>query len=594
MKLINTAVLAVIAAGSNATLFNAYFADWARYHKGIYKHEASDVAPVAGRIDYIMHSFTYFCPPAGTSPMPYWGKAPYGSCSDATEYELMSVDPSDSGAARTFEGFKATNSRLRVLFSVGGWNFPSHFFSQMASTKANRAKFIKSAVAWMDKYGFDGLDLDWEYPCSAPRHDPVKIACTSFRDVYDAGGACPADKNNLPLLMEEMRAAFGKSKLITIASQAAQKNWENMNLAKTDKYIDYWHIMSYDYTVSDVTGSPLTGANAPLYGPQNVPAGVESWSIDYTVQGYLNASVPKEKIVVGVPFYGHTWYAPDTADWKKFGVTAKIQGECCGVFGQTYGAKYGHASQQCGTLMYSEIVNSKPTIFYDNVTKSNIGYAETDSQDMAKGTWTSFNDKQSISKITAYVLEKGLAGLFIFDTSMDTVTSGGKWTYELMNSIADQIGSHGHRPVPTPPPPPSPGPPPPPPTPPPTSCGCKSINVGVTDGWCCSNCHNVPPNCPATDCKCSVPTPPPPPTPPPTPPTAPPTPGPPTPPTPPPPTPPPTPSPPTPPPTPSPPTPPPTPCHKAYIGCANSADCCGSCACTAGSCRPTKPGAGSC
>lgn len=352
----------------------------------------------------------------------------------------------------------------------------------------------------MAKYGFDGIDLDWEYPCSPPRKDPVKIACQQFRNVADAGGSCPADKNNLPLLIKEMRAAFGQGKMITIASQAAEKNWVNMNLKEVSPYLDYWHVMSYDYFVSDVTGSPLTGPNAPLYSTK--PG---EWSIDYTVKGYIAAGVPKEKIIVGIPFYGHTWYAPDaSADWNKFGVTGTKQHKCCGTFGETYGAKFGRASQQCGTLMYSEIMAQAPKNFWDTTTESDIGYWESDTPDAAKGTWVSYNSKKSIDRITAYVQEKGVAGLFIFDTSMDTVTSSGEWTYELMNQIADQIGGHGPAPAPSPPAPgPGPGPAPGPapgPIPPGT---CRALSPQVTDAWCTTECHATTPFCPSNLCKCA-------------------------------------------------------------------------------------------
>jgi len=504
-----TALLSVAlatATDSNATaprdspfLFNAYFADWARYHTGIFKHEAVDVGPIAGRVDNIMHSFSYFCPPAGTSPMPYWASAPYGSCSDATEYQLMSVDKSDGPAVSTFNGFKSKGLK-KVIMSVGGWNFPSHYFSQMVSTQANRAKFITSAMGWLQKYNADGIDLDWEYPCSPPREDPVKISCTKFRTVHDAGGACPADKNNLPLLIKEMRAAFGTKYLITIASQAAEKNWINMNLAEVDPYLDFWHLMSYDYTVSDVTGSPYTGANCPLYAP-NASTGVATWSVDYTVKGYLAAGIDPKKIIVGVPFYGHTWYAPGTSDWQHFGVKSKIQGECCGTFSTTYGGKVGKASQQCGTLMYSEIIAAKPTTFFDPKTQSDIGFWEAPGSDggyTEAGTWVSYNGPKSLAAITSYVMDNKLGGLFVFDTSMDTVQGAGDWTYALMNGIADQLGGHGPSPGPTPPgPSPGPGPAPGP------AGTCHSISPSVTDSWCNQNCLHVPPNCPASLCRCS-------------------------------------------------------------------------------------------
>lgn len=37
-------------------------------------------------------------------------------------------------------------------------------FSDMARTSEGRKKFITGLITFMDTYGFDGADLDWEYP----------------------------------------------------------------------------------------------------------------------------------------------------------------------------------------------------------------------------------------------------------------------------------------------------------------------------------------------------------------------------------------------------------------------------------------------
>ena len=54
------------------------------------------------------------------------------------------------------------NPNLKVLLSVGGWG--ARGFSGAAATQESRAVFIRSAQEIVEKYGLDGIDLDWEYP----------------------------------------------------------------------------------------------------------------------------------------------------------------------------------------------------------------------------------------------------------------------------------------------------------------------------------------------------------------------------------------------------------------------------------------------
>ena len=63
-------------------------------------------------------------------------------------------------------GLKSKNPKLKTLLSVGGWEVGSMPFSHMVATPASRAKFMRHACGYLRQYGFDGLDLDWEYPAS--------------------------------------------------------------------------------------------------------------------------------------------------------------------------------------------------------------------------------------------------------------------------------------------------------------------------------------------------------------------------------------------------------------------------------------------
>jgi len=416
--------------------------------------------------------------------MPYWAQAPYGSCSDSTEYQLMTVEANDAQSISTLVG-----QGSQVMASIGGWNFPSAYFSQMVASSESRQKFISSAKSFLQSHGMKGIDIDWEYPCSAPREDPVKITCDKFRTTQDAGGNCPADKNNLVLFLKEVRQGLGDEVHISVASQAGKKNWENMNLVEASPYVDHWNVMNYDYMVPDIADGAPMSPNAPLYTP-SAPNTVQM-SIDYTIQGYLTAGVEASKIMVGIPFYGHTWFSPGMSSWQKFGASGSVQGQCCGPFKSTYGAKPGKACSQCGVMMYSEILAAGCDTTFDDETKSDIMYCASAGKDgyTEAGTWITYASKQSIAAITQYALDKGLAGVFVFDTSMDTV-SGGQFTFELMNQIADHLDA--------PPTPPAPSPPAPSPTPTPEggySCVsgvCTSVASGgvakdVCDQLCVSS-----------------------------------------------------------------------------------------------------------
>ena len=176
---------------------------------------------------------------------------------------------------RTIVRLKETYPHLKVLLSIGGWG--SGRFSEMADDDALRASFARDCARVVEEFGLDGIDIDWEYPGS---------------DMADIS-ASPRDVQNYNLLMRDIRAAIGPDKLLT---QATASTAEYYDFAGLEPYIDWTNIMAYD-----LGWAPYH--NAPLYPSELVDP--ESISVDECVKAHLAQGVPPEKLVLGMPFYGH-------------------------------------------------------------------------------------------------------------------------------------------------------------------------------------------------------------------------------------------------------------------------------------------------
>lgn len=89
-----------------------------------------------------------------------------------------------TGAYKRFNALKNRNPNLKSLIAIGGWNESPAKYSTMAANEGSRRQFASSCVSFIKKYGFDGLDVDWEYPGAANR------------------GGRPEDKTNFILLLK--------------------------------------------------------------------------------------------------------------------------------------------------------------------------------------------------------------------------------------------------------------------------------------------------------------------------------------------------------------------------------------------------------
>ena len=179
---------------------------------------------------------------------------------------------------------------LKVLLSIGGWG--SGRFSEMAANDEYRCAFAADCDRVVKEFALDGIDIDWEYPTS------------SMANISSS----PDDTENFTLLMQDIRAAIGNEKELTLATVASARYIDFKAILPS---VDFVNIMAYDM------------ASAPKHHSALYPSG-HSGDItsDGAVTAHLKAGVPPSKLVMGMPFYGRGGDGyPSFQDYNKVGNT---------------------------------------------------------------------------------------------------------------------------------------------------------------------------------------------------------------------------------------------------------------------------------
>ncbi|GAA6062878.1 hypothetical protein JCM10212_000800 [Sporobolomyces blumeae] len=203
---------------------------------------------------------------------------------------------STEGQAKTFAE-TAQKAGAKAMLTVGGWS-GSALFTTLVASKETRSAFIDAMADALDQNSFDGIDIDWEYP--------GKAGDTQDFDVEN-------DLANLILLLQELREKIGSDKLISADTSAgvylgADGN-PSTDLSEFADALDWITIMTYD---SITYSSRTTGPNF-AFSSKCAPA-TGSYEIPTTVQAWIDAKFPAEKISLGLASYGYAWEVDDFKD----------------------------------------------------------------------------------------------------------------------------------------------------------------------------------------------------------------------------------------------------------------------------------------
>ncbi|KAJ2007605.1 hypothetical protein H4R26_000684 [Coemansia thaxteri] len=309
---------------------------------------------------------------------------------------------------------KLSESHAKVLVSLGGWTGSKHL-SPVLKDQKKRNRMIDQMVQWMQDFGFDGWDVDFEYPGRQGN------SCHPF----DAREDTP----NFLAFLKELRLRLdsefgtGGNKLITIATRFQPFDGPEgpmSDVSEFAKYVDYFNPMLYDF---NGVWSDTTGPNAPL---DYAKGKALQFSFKSSIQSWIDAGIPAAKINAGLPFYGRTVTA--NADMTR---SHDMYQPLTKTIPRGDGDDKEEADGSCGgPKVFSGIWK------YSNLRSEGV----LDTPDSAAGPWTrqldnttntpwlfnretkdfvSYDDVVSIGAKAEYAVAKGLAGVMVWPITND-------------------------------------------------------------------------------------------------------------------------------------------------------------------------------
>ncbi|KAF7849777.1 hypothetical protein BT93_L0296 [Corymbia citriodora subsp. variegata] len=258
---------------------------------------------------------------------------------------------------------------VKTLLSIGGsGDIPAALLAEIASRRSSRKVFINSSMEVARKFGFDGLDLDWEWPKS------------------------PQEMDDLAHLLRAWRLEIIKrpEPLVYFASDFfLDPVYRMYPVAAIRKNLDWINAMCYDY--HGAWDPSATGALAAFFDPKS------NLSSIHGLKSWLQAGMPRNQVVMGLPLYGRTW------ELKDPNVT-------------NIGAPAVKAGPGDGVLPYANVLefnrNHSATVVYDAETVSTYSFSGT--------SWVGYDDVASMMVKIGLAQALGLRGYFFWALGYET------------------------------------------------------------------------------------------------------------------------------------------------------------------------------
>ncbi|KAF6235801.1 hypothetical protein HO173_005996 [Letharia columbiana] len=297
---------------------------------------------------------------------------------DPSSFQIAPMDSNSASLLGRFTALKEKYNGLETWISIGGWSFTDpgptqEAFSVMSSTSANRQTFINGLLKFMNQYGFDGVDLDWEYP-----------------QADDRGGQ-PADTENYVALAKELKAALGQ-KGLSMTLPTSFWYLQHFDVNSLQESVDWFNFMSYDL-------HGVWDAQSQFVGPYIAPH-TNLTEIDLGLDLLWRAGVQADKVTLGMAWYGRSFTLSDPS--------CNTPNDVCQFSG---GANPGPCSGTSGILDDQEIQNiitqNSLTPTWDHT--AGVKWITWDSNQ-----WISYDDTDTFQQKKNFASQRCLGGLMVW------------------------------------------------------------------------------------------------------------------------------------------------------------------------------------
>jgi chitinase len=273
------------------------------------------------------------------------------------------------GCVKQLYLLKQQYRHLKVLLSIGGWSM-SNNFPAVAAAGDSRARFAQSAVKMMGDWGFDGIDVDWEYPKDETEASNFALLLRAVREELDDYAEQHAPEHHLTL---------------SIAAPAGSSHYGKLDLATLSGIVDFFNLMAYDFAGSWDT---ISGHQSNLKSTDGT-----QFSGSQALADYLAAGVPASKLVLGMPLYGRSFENTDGIGHPFSGV--------------------GDGSWENGVWDFKALPRPGATETFDPDLVAAYSY------DAVERELVSYDTEQVVREKVAYAKDLGIAGTMFWEASGD-------------------------------------------------------------------------------------------------------------------------------------------------------------------------------